>query len=141
MEISAARLKQLAREKAISFLHFAHNKENGEFFGKTCKGWGKLVHHFYPEIFQVVIIASRAGQTLGFFFIFYSFLAALFAVHMAVFLSVTPQPGRDSEPSNFGRYAYPNYPNAKIGTSTPSLLHQACMNTFHYDSVCIVSSP
>ena len=55
------------------------------------------------------------GQTFAFFLALYSFLAALFAVHLAVVLSVTPKPGKDVEPTNFGRYAYHNYPNAKIG--------------------------
>ena len=41
--ISGAELKLLLREKANRFLHFAHNKETGQFFGKTCKGWGVLL--------------------------------------------------------------------------------------------------
>lgn len=117
MGISAERLRQLAREKTISFFHFVYNKKKREFFGKTCKGWGEVCESGCCNNLSSFLIASRAGQILGFFLIFYSFLAALFAVHLAVFLSVTPQPGRDSEPANFGRYAYPNYPNTKIGTS------------------------
>ena len=41
--ISGEKLKLLVREKVNRFLHFAHNKETGQFFGKTCKGWGVLL--------------------------------------------------------------------------------------------------
>ena len=113
--ISGEKLKLLVREKVNRFLHFAHNKETGQFFGKTCKGWGVLLVIQSPSVIVKVYMYNSPGQTFAFFLAFYSFLVALFAVHLAVFLSVTPQPGKDVEPTNFGRYAYPNYPNAKIG--------------------------
>lgn len=46
--------------------------------------------------------------------IFYSILAAIFAVHLAIFLAITPGPSLDRRPWNFGKYAYSNYPNRKI---------------------------
>jgi hypothetical protein len=92
--ISFAELKRLVREKANQFLHFAYNRKTREVFGKTCKSW---------------------GLTFSYLFAFYMAIGALFAVHLAVFYAVTPEPGQDVRPVNFGRYAYPNYPNAKIG--------------------------
>ena len=74
--------------------------------------WMLIIYQF---LWLKVFMNKSPGQTFAFFLGLYSFLAALFAVHLAVFLSVTPQPGKDVEPTNFGRYAYHNYPNAKIG--------------------------
>ena len=56
---------------------------------------------------------------------------------MAVFYALTPEPGQDVRPVNFGRYAYPNYPNARIGSSLdtakkrPSTL-QRHFGFYHY---------
>ena len=52
-----------------------------------------------------------------FFFIFYSILALIFAIHLAIFLAITPGPSVDRPPWNHARYAYSNYPNRKIGIS------------------------
>ncbi|XP_064394047.1 uncharacterized protein LOC135341424 isoform X2 [Halichondria panicea] len=35
-------------------------------------------------------------------------------VHLAVFVALTPTPGYDTTPWNYGLYGYPNYPNIKI---------------------------
>ncbi len=37
---------------------------------------------------------------------------------------MTPKAGLDVRPWNFGQYAYPNYPNSKIGTNTYRPLHK-----------------
>ena len=58
---------------------------------------------------------SPSGQILSFFLLFYIVLGGIFAAHLAVFIHLTPEAGVDVTPWNFGRYAYPNYPNAKIG--------------------------
>ena len=55
------------------------------------------------------------GQLLLFFAIFFTLIGGFFAVHLAVFVAITPSPDSGVAPWNFGGYAYPNYPNSKIG--------------------------
>ena len=44
-------VKRFARENTSSFLQFAHNKKTGQFFGKTCKGWGVLLAWTFTSSF------------------------------------------------------------------------------------------
>ena len=55
------------------------------------------------------------GQLLLFFAIFFTLIGGFFAVHLAVFVAITPSPDSGVAPWNFGGYAYPNYPNSKTG--------------------------
>ena len=64
-------------------------------------------------------------KLLLFYVVFYLFFTAIFAVHLSAFLAVTPHPGKYVTPWNFGKYAYPNYPNSKIGIILV-LLHHSC---------------
>lgn len=57
------------------------------------------------------------GQLLLFFAVFFTLVGIFFAIHLAVFLAITPSPASGVAPWNFGGYAYPNYPNAKIGNT------------------------
>lgn len=56
-----------------------------------------------------------AAQIGAFFLVFYFVVGGIFVSHVAVFVAIAPDPAEDAQPQNFGRYAYPNYPNAKIG--------------------------
>lgn len=56
-----------------------------------------------------------AGKLLLFFAVFFTSVGSFFAVHLAVFVAITPSPKVGVTPWNFGGYAYPNYPNSKIG--------------------------
>ena len=58
---------------------------------------------------------SLSVKLLLFYVVFYLFFTAIFAIHLSAFLAVTPHPGKEVTPWNFGKYAYPNYPNSKIG--------------------------
>ena len=55
------------------------------------------------------------GQILAFYIVFYGVLALIFFIHLTVFVNLTPEPNVGTTPWNFGRYAYSNYPNRKIG--------------------------
>ena len=65
----------------------------------------------------VIILGSPSGQILGFYFVFFTVVGSYFAVHLSVFVAVTPGPRENVTPWNFGKYAYANYPNSKIGKS------------------------
>lgn len=54
-------------------------------------------------------------QIAAFFGVFYTVVGGIFAAHLAVFITISPKPSENITPWNFGKYAYPNYPNAKIG--------------------------
>ncbi|XP_019857967.1 PREDICTED: uncharacterized protein LOC109586231 [Amphimedon queenslandica] len=71
-----------------------YNKETKEVLGRTGVGWSQLG---------------------AFYFAFYLAIGIFFAAHLAIFLGMTPHPAPGVLPWNFGRYAYPNYPNSKIG--------------------------
>lgn len=58
---------------------------------------------------------SYPVQILAFYIIFYSVLVLIFAIHLGVFMALTPSPHINTTPWNYGRYAYSNYPNAKLG--------------------------
>ena len=67
---------------------------------------------------QIIVFACNircTAQIAAFFAVFYTIVGGIFAVHLAVFITISPQPAEDIAPWNFGRYAYSNYPNAKIG--------------------------
>jgi len=46
--------------------------------------------------------------------IFYGVVGGFFAVHLALFTCHVPDPNDGESPRNFGKYAYPNYPNSQI---------------------------
>ena len=59
---------------------------------------------------------------------FFTLVGAFFAIHLAVFIAITPSPDTGVSPWNFGGYSYPNYPNAKIGNiySGPTMCSKTC---------------
>ena len=64
-------------------------------------------------------------KILGFYATLYVVLGGIFMTHLIVFLEISPAPGVNVTPWNFGRYGYPNFPNAKIGTI--SYIHRYTM--------------
>lgn len=108
----------LLRSKAAGFCRFAYNKQTKEFFGRTCKSWGKQCSFLFIAAAVKLIHAFKTlpAQIVSFFLVFYAIVGGIFAVHLAIFIGITPQSAEDVHPWNFGRYAYPNYPNSKIGT-------------------------
>ena len=77
----------------IRFREFVYNRKTGEVFGRSFKSWAKIA---------------------AFFGVFYTVVGGIFAAHLSVFITISPQPAENIAPWNFGRYAYSNYPNAKI---------------------------
>lgn len=74
--------------------------------------------------------AAYQGQLGAFYFVFYLTIGAFFAAHLAIFVAMTPSPASGILPWNFGRYAYPNYPNSKIGI----LIHAHVFGSIIYRS-------
>ena len=60
--------------------------------------------------------SAPTAHISAFYFFFFAAVGGYFAAHLAVFVAVTPAPRENITPWNFGKYAYPNYPNAKLGT-------------------------
>lgn len=60
-------------------------------------------------------INDLLGNVLAFYMVFYSALLVIFIIHLAVFIILTPPRSVGTTPWNFGRYAYTNYPNRKLG--------------------------
>lgn len=115
--------------KAVQFAHFAYNKNTKEFFGRSCKSWGNNLLAFYTlsskldiaiKTYTMLSPLLSAVQILLFYLALYSALGGFFVIHMVAFVGLTPQPGENIKPWNFGRYAYSNFPNAKIGGSNGS---------------------
>ena len=112
---------RLLRSKAAEFSSFVYNKQTREFFGRTCKSWGKTV--WYCAVYSTgdqlllkfLLLSFFPAQIGVFFLVFYGIVGGIFAAHLAIFVGITPHPAEDVHPWNFGRYAYPNYPNSKIG--------------------------
>lgn len=76
-------------------------------------------------------------KLLLFYVVFYLFFSGIFAIHLSAFLAVTPHPGEDVTPWNFGKYAYPNYPNSKIGNSIAIPTTQIYLTCLSYTSTCV----
>lgn len=79
--------------KSTAFLHFAYNKENSTYFGRNATSWGKIAL---------------------FYLVFYCVVGGFFAIHLLLFTCHAPEPGPGVRPRNFGRFAYPNYPNSPL---------------------------
>lgn len=69
----------------------------------------------------------------------YAVLGGIFAIHLSVFVALTPKPGLEIEPWNYGKYAYPNYPNSKIGMVHKLKLLIVCDTNFY--SAVLVTLP
>lgn len=94
----------------VKLNRFIYNKETKKIFGRTWLSWGEMLGwtalHYHQQL---------SGQILGFYLVFFTVVGSYFAVHLGVFVAVTPGPRENVTPWNFGKYAYANYPNSKIG--------------------------
>ena len=61
------------------------------------------------------LFCYSAAQIVSFFVVFYIVVGGIFMAHLFAFIAITPSPGEGVQPWNYGKYAYPNYPNSKIG--------------------------
>ena len=86
-------------------------------------------HTLTVQIIVFVCNIHCTAQIAAFFGVFYTIVGGIFAVHLAVFITISPQPAEDIAPWNFGRYAYSNYPNAKIGRYSVSILELISVTT------------
>lgn len=41
----SGKIKKVLHDKASDFLQFAYNRKTRQFFGKTCKGWGRCMYY------------------------------------------------------------------------------------------------
>ena len=73
------------------------------------------IHGFIkcPEI-QLTVVHVRAGKIALFYLVFYCVVGGFFAIHLLLFTCHAPEPGPGVRPRNFGRFAYPNYPNSPL---------------------------
>ena len=109
-------VKEFLQKQLVQFGHFIYNPKTKELFGRTGLSWSTLaVLSQFRHIFHIHFVLSNSVQILAYLTVLYIFLAGLLAAHIFLFIAVTPAPAPDVRPWNFGRYAYPNYPNAKIG--------------------------
>lgn len=90
------RVTVIIKEMLYKLRYFIYNSETKEVLGRSGVSW---------------------GQIGVFYFFFFTLTASFFFVQLAVFVGITPSPGPNIAPWNFGKYAYPNYPNAKIRTN------------------------
>ena len=111
------------RKKLDDLKNFIYNKETHEVLGRTGLSWGEK----NSSLLEYMIHLLSLVQLGGFFLVFYTLIGGFFAIHLAVFVGITPSPGPGIAPWNFGKYAYPNYPNAKLGTMNSSV------NSKHYN--------
>ena len=75
------------------------------------------------------------GQIGVFYLFFFTLTGSFFFVQLAVFVGITPSPGPNIAPWNFGKYAYPNYPNAKLGIH---LFNYAWIEICIYDYMVVI---
>lgn len=67
---------------------------------------------------QLTLVCAHAGKIGLFYLIFYGFIGGLFAVHLMLFACNLPPPDPGMRPRNFGRFAYPNFPNSPLSKHT-----------------------
>ena len=94
----------------VKLNRFIYNKETKKILGRTWLSWGNI-----PDCTALWSTCCISGQILGFYLVFFTVVGSYFAVHLSVFVAVTPGPRENVTPWNFGQYAYANYPNSKIG--------------------------
>ena len=67
------------------------------------------------KLIELTLARIRTGKLGLFYLVFYGVVGAFFAVHLMLFVCYAPDPSSGGmRPRNFGRYAYPNFPNSPI---------------------------